>query len=122
MLFSSCAVRETTSPYYCLSCRLVLPLHSQYPVRLDSKNAMGFDYVFVSYSPDYANVRDKMIYASTRATLKTAFGVQVCLCVLWGMHKKDTHLTEMISFSLLVHQGRAFWYCAGELPFEHWGT
>ena len=52
--------------------------------RLDSKNAMGYDYVFVSYSPDYANVREKMIYASTRATLKTEFGLQVGACAGGG--------------------------------------
>ena len=33
-----------------------------------------FDFLFISYSPDFAHVREKMLYASTRATLKTLFG------------------------------------------------
>lgn len=42
--------------------------------RLDSKSSNGFDFLFISYSPDFAHVREKMLYASTRATLKTLFG------------------------------------------------
>jgi len=42
--------------------------------RLDSKNALGFDWLFISWSPDSAPVRQKMLYASTKATLKQEFG------------------------------------------------
>ncbi|OQV23896.1 Twinfilin-2 [Hypsibius exemplaris] len=42
--------------------------------RLDSKNANGYEWLFISWIPDDASVRQKMLYASTRATLKREFG------------------------------------------------
>ncbi|KAL0978057.1 hypothetical protein UPYG_G00165390 [Umbra pygmaea] len=48
--------------------------------RLDSKNAQGFEWIFIAWSPDQSPVREKMVYAATRATLKKEFG---------GGHIKD---------------------------------
>eukprot|EP00112_Aurelia_sp_Birch-Aquarium-sp1_P006044 Seg1675.7 transcript_id=Seg1675.7/GoldUCD/mRNA.D3Y31 product=Twinfilin-1 protein_id=Seg1675.7/GoldUCD/D3Y31 len=42
--------------------------------RLDTKNNQGYQWLFIAYSPDFAKVRDKMMYAGTRATLKMEFG------------------------------------------------
>ncbi|KAL8594720.1 hypothetical protein ACOMHN_051666 [Nucella lapillus] len=42
--------------------------------RYDSKNDMGYEWLFVFWSPDFAQVRNKMLYAATRATLKSEFG------------------------------------------------
>lgn len=42
--------------------------------RLDTKNASGYEWLFISWSPDTAPVRQKMLYASTKATLKQEFG------------------------------------------------
>ncbi|KAK2577878.1 hypothetical protein KPH14_001390 [Odynerus spinipes] len=43
--------------------------------RLDTKSAdSGYDWLFISWSPDTAPVRQKMLYASTKATLKQEFG------------------------------------------------
>lgn len=42
--------------------------------RLDSKNSFGYEWLFISWSPDSAPVRQKMLYASTKATLKQEFG------------------------------------------------
>ncbi|KJE93315.1 twinfilin-1 [Capsaspora owczarzaki ATCC 30864] len=42
--------------------------------RLDSSNAHGYEWILICYVPDFAMVRDKMLYASTRATLKKEFG------------------------------------------------
>jgi len=43
--------------------------------RLDEKDASGgFLWVFISWSPDHANTRQKMLYASTKATFKKEFG------------------------------------------------
>lgn len=42
--------------------------------RLDSKNSSGFEWLFLSWSPDTAPIRQKMLYASTKATLKQEFG------------------------------------------------
>lgn len=42
--------------------------------RLDEKNSLGYTYIFISWSPDFSPVRQKMLYAATRATLKQEFG------------------------------------------------
>lgn len=42
--------------------------------RLDNRNDMGYEWIFISYSPDFSPVRQKMLYAATRATLKKEFG------------------------------------------------
>ncbi|CAB1315370.1 unnamed protein product [Coregonus sp. 'balchen'] len=48
--------------------------------RLDSQNAQGYEWLFIAWSPDQSPVREKMVYAATRATLKKEFG---------GGHVKD---------------------------------
>uniref|UniRef100_A0A673HV96 Twinfilin-2-like n=1 Tax=Sinocyclocheilus rhinocerous TaxID=307959 RepID=A0A673HV96_9TELE len=48
--------------------------------RLDTKNAQGYEWLFISWSPDQSPVRQKMLYAATRATVKKEFG---------GGHVKD---------------------------------
>ncbi|XP_019736625.1 twinfilin-2b isoform X1 [Hippocampus comes] len=48
--------------------------------RLDSQNALGYEWIFIAWSPDQSPVRQKMVYAATRATLKKEFG---------GGHIKD---------------------------------
>ncbi|XP_011306146.1 twinfilin isoform X2 [Fopius arisanus] len=43
--------------------------------RLDTKSPdSGYDWLFISWSPDTAPIRQKMLYASTKATLKQEFG------------------------------------------------
>jgi len=42
--------------------------------RLDSTNALGYEWLFITWIPEDATVREKMIYASTKATLKNQFG------------------------------------------------
>ncbi|RVE50966.1 hypothetical protein evm_004375 [Chilo suppressalis] len=42
--------------------------------RLDTTNSLGYDWLLLSWSPDSAPVRQKMLYASTKATLKQEFG------------------------------------------------
>jgi len=44
--------------------------------RLDEKDNSGnFLWVLISWSPDHANIRQKMMYASTKAALKQEFGL-----------------------------------------------
>uniref|UniRef100_A0A4W5QTP1 Twinfilin actin-binding protein 2b n=1 Tax=Hucho hucho TaxID=62062 RepID=A0A4W5QTP1_9TELE len=43
-------------------------------------NAQGYEWIFITWSPDQSPVRDKMVYAATCATLKKEFG---------GDHIKD---------------------------------
>ncbi|XP_072940270.1 twinfilin [Epargyreus clarus] len=42
--------------------------------RFDSTNSLGHEWLLLSWSPDNAAVRHKMLYASTKATLKQEFG------------------------------------------------
>jgi len=42
--------------------------------RLDSKNSLGYEWLLIAWIPEDATVREKMIYASTKATLKSQFG------------------------------------------------
>jgi len=44
--------------------------------RLDTKGSYGTEWVLLCYVPDKAKVKDKMIYAASRATLKMALGSQ----------------------------------------------
>ncbi|AWP08152.1 putative twinfilin-1 isoform 2 [Scophthalmus maximus] len=48
--------------------------------RLDSSNNQGYEWIFLAWSPEESTVRNKMLYAATRATLKKEFG---------GGHIKD---------------------------------
>jgi len=54
--------------------------------RLDSTNDQGYEWILIFYIPDNAVVRDKMLYASTKATLKMQFG---------GGHFKDDYPCNM---------------------------
>ncbi|ODM92108.1 Twinfilin-1 [Orchesella cincta] len=42
--------------------------------RLDSKDNAGYNWLLFTWSPDNSPVRQKMLYASTKATLKNEFG------------------------------------------------
>lgn len=59
--------------------------------RFDTKNASGYEWLFISWVPDDAAVRQKMLYASTRATLKKEFG---------GTHiKEELSGTSVVGFT-----------------------
>jgi len=42
--------------------------------RLDEKDSSGYRWIFLTWSPDHANIRQKMLYAATKATFKKEFG------------------------------------------------
>ncbi|XP_050314671.1 twinfilin [Anthonomus grandis grandis] len=42
--------------------------------RLDEKNSLGYEWLLISWCPDTSPIRQKMLYASTKATLKQEFG------------------------------------------------
>lgn len=46
-------------------------LTSRFDVKSDTKN---YDWLLISWCPDIAPIRQKMLYASTKATLKQEFG------------------------------------------------
>ncbi|KAL8589392.1 hypothetical protein ACOMHN_021544 [Nucella lapillus] len=58
-------------------------------LRYDSQNNLGYEWLFISWSPDFSKVRDKMLYAATRATLKTEFGGGEIKEELFGTDPED---------------------------------
>jgi len=42
--------------------------------RLDSKNSLGFEWLLLAYVPDGSTVRERMLYASSRDTVKRQLG------------------------------------------------
>lgn len=76
----------------------ILPcLHNEEPCyilyRMDTKNNQGFQWLFIAYTPDFAKVRDKMLYAGTRATLKIEFGDGHILEEISATHPDDAALS-----------------------------
>lgn len=64
--------------------------------RFDTKNDSGYDWLFISWSPDVAAIRQKMLYASTKATLKQEFGTSNI--------KEELHGTVLVCDWLTVDQ------------------
>ena len=60
--------------------------------RMDTKNSSGYDFTFIAWSPDFAHVRQKMLYSSTRATLKQTFGSTYIKDELFGTVEEDITL------------------------------
>uniref|UniRef100_A0A8C5N0I1 Twinfilin-1 n=1 Tax=Leptobrachium leishanense TaxID=445787 RepID=A0A8C5N0I1_9ANUR len=60
--------------------------------RLDSQNQQGYEWIFIAWSPDYSHVRQKMLYAATRATVKKEFGGGHIKEELFGTVKDDVSL------------------------------
>ncbi|XP_043943345.1 twinfilin-1 isoform X2 [Protopterus annectens] len=61
--------------------------------RLDSQNAQGYEWIFIAWSPDHSPVRQKMLYAATRATLKKEFGGGHIKNEIFGTVKEDVSLS-----------------------------
>ncbi|XP_077384564.1 twinfilin-2 isoform X2 [Festucalex cinctus] len=61
--------------------------------RLDSHNALGFEWLFLSWSPDQSSVKDKMVYAATRATVKKEFGGGHVKYEMFGTLEEDVSLS-----------------------------
>ncbi|XP_028260801.1 twinfilin-2 [Parambassis ranga] len=57
--------------------------------RLDSQNALGHEWVFISWSPDQSPVKQKMLYAATRATVKKEFGGGHVKYEIFGTTEED---------------------------------
>ncbi|TGZ64477.1 hypothetical protein CRM22_006351 [Opisthorchis felineus] len=61
--------------------------------KLDSTSEFGNDWALISWVPDSASVREKMLYASTRATLRRQFGDHLIKEDLTGNAFSDVDLT-----------------------------
>lgn len=60
--------------------------------RLDSENSLGKEWVLFSFVPDRAPVRQKMLYSSTKSTLKQKLGVGRFSIEIHGTVKSDLSL------------------------------
>lgn len=60
--------------------------------RLDSQTNVGYEWLLLNWIPDEAQVRHKMLYASTRATLRRQFGDSFLSGDILGHHKNDLDL------------------------------
>ncbi len=64
-------------------------------LRLDTRTGLGYEWLLLSYAPDSAPVRQKMLVAATRATLKAEFGLA---------HIRDElHAASRVSTVSLLH-------------------
>ncbi|XP_071543677.1 twinfilin-1 [Panulirus ornatus] len=76
---------------------LVLPLLKEKQpcyllYRLDSEAHGGYEWVLISWSPDDSPVREKMLYASTKATLRKEFGATQIRDEIFGTVQGDVSL------------------------------
>ncbi|XP_045165992.2 twinfilin-1-like isoform X2 [Mercenaria mercenaria] len=60
--------------------------------RMDTKNNQGYLWIFIAWSPDFSPVREKMLYAATRSTLKTEFGTGIIKDEMFGTVQEDITL------------------------------
>lgn len=60
--------------------------------RLDEKLSTGYSWLFIAWSPDFATVKQKMLYASTKSTLKLEFGAGQIKDELFGTVPDDVSL------------------------------
>lgn len=60
--------------------------------RLDSQNECGFEWLFIPFAPDVAEVREKMLHAATRGTVKMEFGTGRIKDELFGTVLSDIDL------------------------------
>ena len=60
--------------------------------RLDEKDGEAYRWILISWSPDNSSVRNKMLYASTKAALKKEFGGAHIYDDLYGNVKEDISL------------------------------
>lgn len=60
--------------------------------RLDEKTTTGYSWLFITWSPDFASVKQKMLYASTKSTLKREFGAGQIKDELFGTIRDDVTL------------------------------
>lgn len=62
--------------------------------RLDSTNNLGHEWVLITYVPDKAKVRHKMLYSSTKASLKMGLG--------GGRFSQEIHATTPVRTKFVI--------------------
>lgn len=64
--------------------------------RFDTKTPTGHEWLLLSWTPDSATIRQKMLYASTKATLKNEFGTSHI--------KEEMHATSKVCYVQLFYR------------------
>ena len=78
--------------------------------RMDEVDSNGnYKWLFISWSPDTASVRNKMLYSSTKATLKRTFGSGLICGDLFGSHRVSITSTQIQKIHIHVLQFCAIW-------------
>ncbi|ESN94525.1 hypothetical protein HELRODRAFT_107800 [Helobdella robusta] len=99
---------------------LVLPLlkkdHPTYIMfRLDEQTSSGYQWIFISYSPDHSPVRQKMLYAATKATLRNEFGSSQIKDELFGTVPHDVNLAGYKKHVISEHAPKPLTFAEEEL-------
>ena len=66
--------------------------------RLDEMTTTGYSWLFVTWSPDFAPIKLKMLYAATKSTLKLEFGAGQIKDELFGTVKDDVSYDGYMKF------------------------
>ncbi|KAK7073779.1 Twinfilin-1 [Halocaridina rubra] len=64
--------------------------------RLDTQAHGGYEWLLVCWSPDDSPIREKMLYASTKATLKKEFGAAQISDEIFGTAEEDVNLAGLL--------------------------
>lgn len=83
--------------------------------RLDNRNDSGYEWIYICYTPDFAIVRQKMLYASTRATLKKEFGGGQVRDEMFGTTPHDVNLAGYKKHIVSQHAPKPLTYAEEEL-------
>lgn len=71
--------------------------------RLDERTNTGYSWLFISWSPDFAPVKQKMLYAATKSTLKLEFGAGHIKDELFGTSLEDITLDGYLKHVMSQH-------------------
>jgi twinfilin-like protein len=99
---------------------LILPqLEDKQPAyfmfRLDEQSGTGYQWVYISYSPDHSPVRQKMLYAATKATLRNEFGSGQIKDELFGTVPHDVNLAGYKRHVVSEHAPKPLTFAEEEL-------
>lgn len=83
--------------------------------RLDTQNNLGYEWAFICWSPDFSPVREKMLYAATRATLKSEFGGGHIKEELFGTVTEDISLNGYKQYMAFQHAPAPLTFAEEEL-------
>lgn len=84
--------------------------------RTDDRSQSGHNWVFMCYVPDFAKVKEKMIYAGTRANLKLGIGASTFVDDIFGTVPEDLNKNGYLAWK--EHQQQEAPLTASELQVK----